>query len=47
MTSVFYEPGFEYGVRYDDPAIGIEWPLAVTDVSERDATWPLLDVSRE
>jgi dTDP-4-dehydrorhamnose 3,5-epimerase len=43
MTSVFYEPGFEYGVRYDDPAIGIEWPLAVTDVSERDATWPLLE----
>jgi dTDP-4-dehydrorhamnose 3,5-epimerase len=43
MTSVFYEPGFEYGVRYDDPAIAIEWPLAVTDVSERDATWPLLE----
>ena len=28
------------GVRYDDPAIGIEWPLAVSSVSDRDRDWP-------
>ena len=28
------------GVRYDDPAIGIEWPLVVSSVSDRDRDWP-------
>lgn len=28
------------GVRYDDPAIGIEWPLPVSSVSDRDRDWP-------
>jgi dTDP-4-dehydrorhamnose 3,5-epimerase len=31
-----YMPGAEAGIRYDDPLIGIEWPLAVTTISERD-----------
>ncbi len=26
----------EGGVRYDEPLLGIEWPLPVTDISERD-----------
>lgn len=32
----FYTPDSESGVRYDDPAIGIEWPLPVCDISEKD-----------
>lgn len=38
----FYTPDCEGGVRYDDPAIGIKWPLPVCDVSERDKNHPLL-----
>lgn len=40
VTSAF-APGAEKGLRWDDPAIGIRWPLvdAVT-VSGKDAAWP-------
>ena len=41
--SQFYAPGVEGGIRYDDPAINIEWPLPVTIVSDRDKKHPLLD----
>jgi dTDP-4-dehydrorhamnose 3,5-epimerase len=36
----FYTPGLENGIRYDDPAFGIEWMLPVSVVSEKDASWP-------
>ena len=41
--TTYYDPGAEGGFRYDDPAVGIEWPdrLEVT-ASERDARAPLL-----
>jgi dTDP-4-dehydrorhamnose 3,5-epimerase len=38
----FYAPQHEMGIRYDDPALKIEWPLPITDVSPKDAAWPLL-----
>lgn len=44
LVGEFYTPGCERGVRYDDPAIGIEWPLAPTVISEKDRNWPLLDI---
>ena len=28
------------GVRYDDPAFNIRWPLAATELSDRDRSWP-------
>ena len=37
-----YAPEHEGAVRYNDPRVGIEWPLPVTDLSERDAAHPLL-----
>jgi dTDP-4-dehydrorhamnose 3,5-epimerase len=40
--SEFYTPNAEGGIRYDDPLIGIEWPLQVTSISERDLNHPLL-----
>jgi len=40
FVSTFYAPEFERGLRYDDPAIGIEWPVAVSVVSEKDRQWP-------
>ena len=44
LVGEFYTPGCERGVRFDDPVIGIEWPLPVTVISEKDQSWPLLDV---
>lgn len=38
-----YAPGGEEGFRYDDPAFGIQWPLPVDEISEKDASWPLFD----
>lgn len=43
MVSANYAPEAEGGVRYDDPAIGIEWPLPVSGVSDKDRQWPLLN----
>jgi dTDP-4-dehydrorhamnose 3,5-epimerase len=37
-----YTSGFEHGVRFDDPAVGIQWPLPVTIMDERDKNWPLV-----
>ncbi len=34
--TAFYAPEFERGIRYDDPVIGIDWPMEVTVVSEKD-----------
>lgn len=41
--SAFYTPGSEAGIRYDDPLIDIQWPLPVTDISDRDLSHPLLN----
>jgi dTDP-4-dehydrorhamnose 3,5-epimerase len=40
-TSAAYDPGAATGVRYDDPAFGIEWPAPITLVSAADRGWPL------
>ena len=42
QMSEFYAPTMATGVRYDDPKLGINWPLAVTSISDRDQTWALL-----
>lgn len=39
-TSQRYAPESARGVRYDDPAFGITWPLAVTNISQADLSWP-------
>jgi dTDP-4-dehydrorhamnose 3,5-epimerase len=38
----FYSPRHERGIRYDDPMIGVSWPLTVSGLSDRDKTHPLL-----
>lgn len=35
-VSAVYDPALESGFHYADPTIGIEWPIAVPVVSERD-----------
>ena len=36
----FYAPTHAVGYRYDDPAFGIQWPVPVAVISERDRTYP-------
>jgi len=42
QVSERYTPGQERGLRYNDPALGLRWPLDVTAISEKDNSWPLL-----
>lgn len=39
-TSTPYAPGTERGIRWDDPAFGIAWPIPNAIVSEKDRSWP-------
>lgn len=45
LHSSYYAPGYEGGIRYDDPIIGIKWPLEVSEISPRDLSHPLLNES--
>jgi dTDP-4-dehydrorhamnose 3,5-epimerase len=42
LHTEFYNPRYEGGIRFNDPAINISWPLAVTDISERDLMHPMV-----
>jgi dTDP-4-dehydrorhamnose 3,5-epimerase len=37
-----YDPASARGVRWDDPAIAIRWPLPPSIISNRDASYPYL-----
>ena len=37
-----YEHSDEYGIRWDDPEVGIEWPVSNPVVSDKDQAHPLL-----
>ena len=43
MASEFYTPNSVRGVRFNDPAFRIQWPLVATVVSEQDRNWPLVE----
>ena len=38
----FYTPGVEGGLMFNDPRLGLAWPLPVGEMSPKDAGWPLL-----
>jgi dTDP-4-dehydrorhamnose 3,5-epimerase len=42
LISAYYEPGAGSGVRWDDPAFGIKWPLPISTMSEKDKGWALV-----
>ena len=46
MMSDFYRPDIADGVRFDDPAFGIQWPLQVTRIAERDRHYPDFERAR-
>jgi len=41
MASEVFTPGAARGVRFDDPALEIQWPLVPSVMSEQDRNWPL------
>jgi len=43
MVSGAYTPAYERGLRHDDPVLSINWPLPVNHISEKDASWSLLE----
>ncbi|HKW34962.1 MAG TPA: dTDP-4-dehydrorhamnose 3,5-epimerase [Candidatus Acidoferrum sp.] len=43
----FYTPGSESGLLYSDPRLGLEWPLPVSVISDKDQGWKLLSEQEE
>lgn len=43
MMTDYYRPELYAGVRYDDPAFGLAWPLAVRAIHDRDRSYPDFD----
>ena len=41
----FYTASAESGLSHADPRLGIQWPLPVAEISEKDRSWTLLSVS--
>jgi dTDP-4-dehydrorhamnose 3,5-epimerase len=42
QMSEFYAPKSARGLRYDDPKLGIKWPLPAASISDQDQSWALL-----
>ena len=42
LTGAPYTPALEGGLRHDDPALAITWPLPPVELSDKDRTWRLL-----
>ena len=40
QISEFHEPDYAKGIRWNDPALGIQWPTADRIISTRDAAYP-------
>jgi dTDP-4-dehydrorhamnose 3,5-epimerase len=41
--SAFYNPQYERGLRFNDPALAISWPLPVSSISLKDQDYALID----
>jgi dTDP-4-dehydrorhamnose 3,5-epimerase len=47
LHTASYAPGSEAAIRFNDPMIGIDWPMAPTEISQRDLSLPYLDKAFE
>lgn len=45
FSSAFYSSEHEGGLKFDDPALSIPWPLPPGAISRKDASYPLIDSS--
>ena len=43
MGTAFHTPGAEGGIKFDDPAFNIEWPMKVAVISEKDRNHPVFE----
>jgi dTDP-4-dehydrorhamnose 3,5-epimerase len=43
----FYTPGSEGGLLYNDPRLGLKWPLPIAFMSPKDREWSPLDEVEE
>jgi dTDP-4-dehydrorhamnose 3,5-epimerase len=43
QMSEFYAPKLARGLRYDDPKLGVKWPLPVSLISDQDLSWTFLE----
>lgn len=46
LHTEFYDPKYEGGVAFDDPDMGIDWPLPAAVISAKDRNLPLLSQIR-
>lgn len=42
LVSSLYDPATEAGIRWNDPEVGVEWPVSEPLLSQRDVEAPLL-----
>jgi dTDP-4-dehydrorhamnose 3,5-epimerase len=42
QMSEFYHAEYARGIRWNDPAFGIEWPLNIKKISKKDMNYPLI-----
>jgi dTDP-4-dehydrorhamnose 3,5-epimerase len=43
LCTNFYTPDAEAGIKYNDPGIGIKWPLPVNEISKKDDNYAYLN----
>lgn len=47
QMSEFYQPDSAAGIRWNDPAFGVEWPDDVLEISDRDESFPDFAISNK
>ncbi len=47
QISEYYHPESARGVRWDDPVFGVDWPLEISVISERDRSHPFIDAAKK
>ncbi len=43
LHTALYNPEYESGILYDDPAVGIHWPMGCSEISDRDRQHTLIN----
>lgn len=46
LVTQFYSKDYEGGLRFNDPAIKIKWPIEIKEISEKDNNHPSFDLNK-